>query len=111
MEAEQQAAKIVGEARQYRVDRVKQARETAVKDMHDLRVRLNDEFEQFAREQDAVLQSDLAAIAAESEVRKRVLTESAERGRPQVVQVLLQAVTGLPAERIEPFLKQPSAAL
>jgi V-type H+-transporting ATPase subunit G len=106
LEAEKQAASIVSDARQYRVERVKQAKQSALQDVQQLREKLDGEYTAFVQEQQQQLQADLTDIEWESSARQEAIRAKAEQGRRAVVEALVHAVTGLPAETIRPHIGQ-----
>ncbi|KAF9584987.1 H(+)-transporting V1 sector ATPase subunit G [Lunasporangiospora selenospora] len=92
LEAEKEASRIVQKARQYRVQRLKEARAEASKEIEDLKASKNDAFKNF--EQEHAGSSDQISHRVEVETeQKRVEIEAAfAKNRGAVLAKLLETV-------------------
>ncbi|GJJ69378.1 V-type H+-transporting ATPase subunit G [Entomortierella parvispora] len=92
LEAEKEASKIVQKARQYRVQRLKDARAEAAKEIEELKAAKNEAFKGFELEHAGSSDETTHRVEVETE-QKRVQIEAAfAQNREAVLQKLLETV-------------------
>ncbi|KAG0216108.1 H(+)-transporting V1 sector ATPase subunit G [Mortierella sp. GBA30] len=92
LEAEKEASKIVQKARQYRVQRLKDARQEAAKEIEELKAAKNEAFKNFEQEHAGSSDQTSQRVEVETE-QKRVEIEAAfAKNREAVLQMLLETV-------------------
>ncbi|KAK7061098.1 hypothetical protein VNI00_000834 [Paramarasmius palmivorus] len=92
LEAEKEAAKIVQQARQYRVQRLKDARAEASKEIEEYKKTKEDEFKAFEASRAGTTSNAQAAIDKETEAKLNSITESYNKNKDAVVKKLLDRV-------------------
>uniref|UniRef100_A0A0W0FZC7 V-type proton ATPase subunit G n=2 Tax=Moniliophthora roreri TaxID=221103 RepID=A0A0W0FZC7_MONRR len=92
LEAEKEAAKIVQQARQYRVQRLKDARAEASKEIEEYKKAKEDEFKSFEASRAGTTSNAQAAIDKETEIKLNSITESYNKNKDAVVKKLLDRV-------------------
>ncbi|KIK99798.1 hypothetical protein PAXRUDRAFT_822332 [Paxillus rubicundulus Ve08.2h10] len=92
LEAEKEAAKIVQQARQYRVQRLKDARSEASKEIEEYRRAKETEFMAFAASHDGNIFNAQAAVDRETDLKLQAITDAFEANKGAVVTKLLDRV-------------------
>ncbi|EKM49987.1 uncharacterized protein PHACADRAFT_213758 [Phanerochaete carnosa HHB-10118-sp] len=93
LEAEKEAAKVVQQARDYRVKKLKDARTQAQKEIDEYRKFKEDEFKAFEASHAGNTQHVQAAVDEETEVKKGEIAEQYAQNKDAVVKKLLDRVT------------------
>ncbi|KAG9312975.1 V-type ATPase [Chiua virens] len=92
LEAEKEAAKIVQQARQYRVQRLKDARAEASKEIDEYRLAKDAEFRDFEASHVGNTTNAQAAVDKETDIKLQATTEAFEANKDQVIEKLLDRV-------------------
>ncbi|KAL0953603.1 hypothetical protein HGRIS_004811 [Hohenbuehelia grisea] len=92
LEAEKEAAKIVQQARQYRVQKLKDARSEATKEIEAYKKAKEDEFKAFEASHAGTTSSAQTVIDKETEVNLQQITDSYQQHKDDVVKKLLDRV-------------------
>jgi len=92
LEAEKEAAKIVQQARQYRVQKLKDARAEASKEIEAYKKSKDEEFKTFESSHAGTTSTAQTAIDKETEVNLKDITTSFEANKDNVVKKLLDRV-------------------
>ncbi|EIN03809.1 V-type ATPase [Punctularia strigosozonata HHB-11173 SS5] len=92
LEAEKEAAKIIAQARQYRVQKLKDARSEALKEIEEYKKAKEQEFKAFESSHAGVNQEAQAAVDKETEAKLQSITSSYEAQKDAVVKKLLDRV-------------------
>jgi len=92
LEAEKDAAKIVQQARQYRVQRLKDARTQATKEIEEYKRAREQQFKAFESSRAGSTSNAQSAVDKDTEVKLQVITESYNENKDQVVKKLLDRV-------------------
>ncbi|KAG6812741.1 hypothetical protein H0H92_000787 [Tricholoma furcatifolium] len=92
LEAEKEAAKIVQQARQYRVQRLKDARSEASKEIDAYKQAKETEFRAFESSHAGTTSNAQSAVDKETEVKLQAITQSYEHSKDAVVEKLLSRV-------------------
>ncbi|KAI0321051.1 V-type ATPase [Amylostereum chailletii] len=92
LEAEKEAAKVVQQARQYRVQRLKDARTEATKEIEEYKKSKDDEFKAFESTHAGSTQSAQSNIDKESAVQLQAITDQYNSHKDVVVKKLLDRV-------------------
>jgi len=92
LEAEKEAAKIVQQARQYRVQRLKDARAEATKDIEEYKRAKEQEFLAFESSHAGTTSSAQTAVDKETEMKLQEISESYATAKDKVVEKLLDRV-------------------
>ncbi|KAG6866573.1 hypothetical protein C0991_002058 [Blastosporella zonata] len=92
LEAEKEAAKIVQQARQYRVQRLKDARSEASKEIEAYKQSKEAEFKAFESSHAGTTSEAQAAVDRDTEVKLQAITQSFEQAKDAVVEKLLARV-------------------
>ncbi|GJE90983.1 V-type proton ATPase subunit G [Phanerochaete sordida] len=93
LEAEKEAAKVVQQARDYRVKKLKDARTQAQKEIDEYRKFKEDEFKAFEASHAGNTQTVQVAIDKETEVQKAEIAAQYAQSKDAVVKKLLDRVT------------------
>ncbi|CAG8571829.1 8338_t:CDS:2 [Racocetra fulgida] len=88
LEAEKEAARIVQGARNYRVQRLKEARTEAIKEIEELKARKNAEFQAFEAEHSGSSDQSFALVEAETESKLVAIKEAFENKKLDVMDKL-----------------------
>ncbi|KAI3659363.1 hypothetical protein MP638_001285 [Amoeboaphelidium occidentale] len=97
LEAEKEAAKVVAKARQYRVQRLKDAKTEAVKEINTLKAQKEKEYEDISKKLSA---SDATSkVDVETDEKIKALKEAFNKNKDSVIQKLLDTVC-----RVEPSI-------
>ncbi|KAK0488763.1 H+-ATPase G subunit-domain-containing protein [Armillaria novae-zelandiae] len=92
LEAEKEAAKIVQQARQYRVQKLKDARSEASKEIEAYKKAKEEEFKAFEASHAGTTSSAQASIDKETDIKLKSITDSFNANKDQVVKKLLDRV-------------------
>lgn len=92
LEAEKEAAKIVQEARQYRLQKLKDARTEAELEIEQYKEAKEQEFKAFECSHTGNISSSRSAIDQETDAKLDALTQSFNRTQDEVVKKLLDRV-------------------
>ncbi|KIY64035.1 V-type ATPase, partial [Cylindrobasidium torrendii FP15055 ss-10] len=92
LEAEKEAAKIVAEARQYRVQKLKDARTEAEKEIAAYKQSQEKEFTSYEASHAGTTSNAEASIAKETDVKLKEITTSFEAHKDDVVKKLIDRV-------------------
>ncbi|KAJ1539746.1 H(+)-transporting V1 sector ATPase subunit G, partial [Cladochytrium tenue] len=95
LEAEKEAAKIVNKARQYRVQRLKDARTEAAKDIEALKLEKNREFANFEQQFAGTSDGGFAKVNEETEKKLVEIQEAYQKNKALVIEKMLAAVTNV----------------
>ncbi|KAJ2078840.1 hypothetical protein H4R24_004199 [Coemansia sp. RSA 988] len=92
LEAEQEASKIVEQARDYRIKHLKEARDEATKDISKLQTRKNEELAEIQKK--SANQTELTqSIAAETQQRLGTIKSQFEKNKQEAANRLVAAVS------------------
>ncbi|KAF8892083.1 H+-ATPase G subunit-domain-containing protein [Infundibulicybe gibba] len=92
LEAEKEAAKIVQQARQYRVQKLKDARSEASKEIEAYQSAKEKEFKAFQSTHAGTTSNAQTTVDQETEVKLQSITESFKQAKDAVVKKLLDRV-------------------
>ncbi|KAF8347697.1 H+-ATPase G subunit-domain-containing protein [Amanita rubescens] len=92
LEAEKEAARVVQQARQYRVQKLKDARAEAEREIGEYKQAKDAEFKAFESARTGVTSTVQATIDRETEVKLQAVTESYNKSNDAVVKKLLDRV-------------------
>ncbi|KAH7927831.1 V-type ATPase [Leucogyrophana mollusca] len=92
LEAEKEAAKIVQQARQYRVQRLKDARTEASREIDEYRSAKEAEFRGFESSHAGTTSNAQTAVDRDTEVKLQAITDAYEANKDEVVKKLLDRV-------------------
>ncbi|TRM60721.1 H+-ATPase G subunit-domain-containing protein [Schizophyllum amplum] len=92
LEAEKEAAKIVQQARQYRTQKLKDARSEAAKEIEDYKKAKEAEFKSFEASHAGTTSNAQVAVDKETEQKLQAITDTYEQHKGQVVKKLLDRV-------------------
>ncbi|KAF8518991.1 V-type ATPase [Hysterangium stoloniferum] len=92
LEAEKEAAKVVQEARQYRVQRLKDARADATKEIEKYKQEKDNEFKAFESTHAGSTSNLQSQVDSETNVKLETLKQAYENHKDDVVQKLLDRV-------------------
>ncbi|CAG8578729.1 11490_t:CDS:2, partial [Ambispora leptoticha] len=93
LEAEKEAAKTVQRARQYRVQKLKDARTEAAKEIEALKEQKNAEYKDFAAKHVGSSGQSVAKVTADEQDKLKEIETAVEKNRSLVTERLLAAVT------------------
>ncbi|KAF5375223.1 hypothetical protein D9758_000264 [Tetrapyrgos nigripes] len=92
LEAEKEAAKIVQQARQYRVQKLKDAHSEASKEIEEYKKAKEAEFKAFEASHAGTTSEAQAAVDKDTEVKLKSITDQYNKNKEAVVQKLLDRV-------------------
>ncbi|RKO85369.1 H+-ATPase G subunit-domain-containing protein, partial [Blyttiomyces helicus] len=92
LEAEKDASKIVAKARQYRIQRLKDARTEAAKEIEALKAERNKEFANFEKQYSGSSDDTFSKVNAETETRLVEVAEAYQKNREAVFDLLMEKV-------------------
>ncbi|KAI0272577.1 V-type ATPase [Gloeopeniophorella convolvens] len=92
LEAEKEAAKVVQQARQYRVQRLKDARTEATKDIDDYRKAKEQDFAAFQSSHAGTTQDAQSVVDKETDEKLRGISDAYETHKDDVLKKLLDRV-------------------
>lgn len=95
MEAEKEASKIVTKSRQYRVQRLKDARTEATKEIESLKAEKNKEFALYEKQFSGSSDDAFSKLNAETEVRLAEVQEVYKKNRALVIEKMLAAAVNV----------------
>ncbi|KAJ4473813.1 H+-ATPase G subunit-domain-containing protein, partial [Lentinula aciculospora] len=98
LEAEKAAAKIVQDARQYRIQKLKDARTEATKEIEEYHKAKEAEFKKFEASHAGTTSKAQAAVDKDTEVKLKSITDSYDSHKDDVVRKLLDRVTQVKPE-------------
>ncbi|KZV92368.1 H+-ATPase G subunit [Exidia glandulosa HHB12029] len=90
LEAEKEAAKVVQQARAYRVQKLKDARSEAEKEIAEYKAQKETEFQTFSSERSGSTQTSQSAVDQDTEVKLAQVTSSYTQRKNDVVKKLLE---------------------
>ncbi|KAG2188384.1 hypothetical protein INT44_001137 [Umbelopsis vinacea] len=97
LEAEREAAKIVEKSKQYRVQRLKDARTEATKEIDDIKAQKNAEYQQFISEH-AGESGDAGKVHEETEEKLKEIAQQYKENKQKVIAKMMESlVTVKPA--------------
>ncbi|KXN86587.1 V-type proton ATPase subunit G [Leucoagaricus sp. SymC.cos] len=92
LEAEKDAAKVVQEARQYRVQKLKDARTEALKEIEEYKKSKEAEFRAFEASRAGTTSNAQATVDRETEVKLQEITDAYTKNKDTVIKKLLDRV-------------------
>ncbi|KAI8997258.1 G subunit of V-type ATPase [Pilobolus umbonatus] len=92
LEAEREAAKIVQKARQYRVQKLKDARSEAAKEIEELKAQKNKEYQQFVEQHSGQSDQSLSVVDQDTDVKIEGIRAAATENRQAAIDKMLQAI-------------------
>ncbi|CAG8571368.1 13512_t:CDS:2 [Funneliformis caledonium] len=95
LEAEKNAARIVQKARAYRVQRLKDARTEAAREIEELKEQKNLEFQDFEAEHVGSSDQSSVKVASETEEKLKAVQKAFNESKDSVIDKLLSAVTNV----------------
>jgi len=108
LEAEKEAAKIVQQARQYRVQKLKDARAEASKEIEEYKKSKDEEFQAFEASHAGTTSTTQAALDKDTGVKLQEIDEIFTQKKNDVVNTLLSRATLVKPE-LHRNLKKPNA--
>ncbi|KAI9034340.1 H+-ATPase G subunit-domain-containing protein [Hyaloraphidium curvatum] len=104
LEAEKEAAKIVQKARQYRVQRLKDARTEAAKDIEALKAQKQSEFAEFEKQYAGSSDEGVSKVTAETDVQLKTIEETFAKNKGMVLdKIMAQIIKVNPEIHINAF--------
>ncbi|ORY93972.1 G subunit of V-type ATPase [Syncephalastrum racemosum] len=98
LEAEREAAKIVQKAKQYRVQRLKDARSEAAKEIEELKAQKNAEYQNFVAQHSGTSDQSLSQVDQETDAKVSEIQASYEENKAKALEKMLEAITNVQAE-------------
>ncbi|KAJ3218842.1 H(+)-transporting V1 sector ATPase subunit G [Dinochytrium kinnereticum] len=95
LEAEKEASKIVTKARQYRVQRLKDARSEALKEIETLKAEKNKEFLNFEKQHSGSTDDSFNKINAETDVKIAEVKAAFAKNKDMVIQKILTSLVNV----------------
>ncbi|KAI8832868.1 H+-ATPase G subunit-domain-containing protein [Chytridium lagenaria] len=95
LEAEKEASKIVTKSRQYRVQRLKDARSEALKEIETLKAEKNKEFLNFEKQHSGSSDESFGKVNAETDIKIAEVKASYQKNKDQVIQKILTALVNV----------------
>ncbi|KAI8916753.1 hypothetical protein PhCBS80983_g04442 [Powellomyces hirtus] len=92
LEAEKEASRVVAKSRQYRTQRLKDARSEAQKDIEALKAQKNKEFSEFEKQNGGGSDDTVAKANAETEQQLKEVNALYAKNKAQVVDKLLSGI-------------------
>ncbi|KDR80508.1 hypothetical protein GALMADRAFT_240799 [Galerina marginata CBS 339.88] len=108
LEAEKEAAKIVQQARQYRVQKLKDARAEASKEIEEYKKAKEEEFKAFEASHAGTTSTTQAALDKDTDIKLQEIDEIFTKKKTDVVNTLLSRATLVQPE-LHRNLKKPNA--
>ncbi|KAI7867689.1 G subunit of V-type ATPase [Spinellus fusiger] len=93
LEAEREASKIVQKAKQYRVQRLKDARSEATKEFELLRSQKNEEYQAFVSQHSGQSEEGVTKVNGETDNKIAELRTQYEENKDSAIEKLLKAIT------------------
>ncbi|GAB5587268.1 hypothetical protein Unana1_02168 [Umbelopsis nana] len=91
LEAEREASKIVEKAKQYRVQRLKDARTEASKEIEDIKAQKNTEYQLFVSEH-AGESGDAGKVHEETEQKLQQIAEEYKQNKQKVIEKMMESL-------------------
>ncbi|KAJ3083192.1 H(+)-transporting V1 sector ATPase subunit G, partial [Quaeritorhiza haematococci] len=98
LEAEKEASKIVQKARQYRVQRLKDARTEAAKEIEELKAQKMKEFQAFEQQYSGSNDAAFTKISAETEERLAAVNAAYRENKDMVIEKMLVSIAKVKPE-------------
>lgn len=98
LDAEKEAARIVEKSREYRTQRLKDARGEAAKEIEALKAKREDEFKQFQLQHTGNTDSQQKILEEETQKQVEVIKTNFNKNKSRVVEDLLHNVTNVKPE-------------
>ncbi|CAO3598083.1 unnamed protein product [Absidia cylindrospora] len=95
LEAEREASKIVQKAKQHRIQRLKDARTEAAKDIEQLKAEKNAEFQQFTAQHSGQSDQSLIQVDKDTDTKVAEIQAAATENKEKAIELLLQAITNV----------------
>ncbi|KAI7907282.1 G subunit of V-type ATPase [Cokeromyces recurvatus] len=95
LDAEREAAKIVQKAKQYRVQRLKDARSEAAKEIEELKAQKNIEYQNFVAQHSGESDQSLSKVDQETEAKIQEIREAAEKNKEIAIEKIMKAITNV----------------
>ncbi|KAI9101368.1 H+-ATPase G subunit-domain-containing protein [Phlyctochytrium arcticum] len=92
LEAEKEASKVVATARKYRVQRLKDARTEAQKEIEQLKAQKTKEFQDFEKQYSGSSDDVVSNANAQTEVQLKEVQTLYEKNKEQVIQKMLDGI-------------------
>ncbi|KAI8139097.1 G subunit of V-type ATPase [Fennellomyces sp. T-0311] len=98
LEAEREAAKIVQKAKQYRIQRLKDARSEAAKEIEDLKAQKNIEYQNFVAQHSGASDASLGVVDQETDAKIAEIQAAYSENKDKAVEKLLAALVRVEAK-------------
>ncbi|CDS06978.1 hypothetical protein LRAMOSA09501 [Lichtheimia ramosa] len=98
LEAEREAAKIVQKAKQYRIQRLKDARTEATKDIEELKAQKNQEYQNFVNEHAGASDASLSVVNQETDAKIAEIQNAFAQNKDKAVEKMLDAIINVQAK-------------
>ncbi|KAJ9052330.1 hypothetical protein DSO57_1028237 [Entomophthora muscae] len=92
LEAEKEASKIVEKARQYRVQRLKDARSEAAKEIESLKQKKQTEFQSFEKKHSGSTEEVVKTIETDTKVKVKEVKQQFSKNKDVVAKKLIETV-------------------
>ncbi|KAI8072658.1 G subunit of V-type ATPase [Gongronella butleri] len=93
LEAEREAAKIVQKAKQHRIQRLKDARSEATKEIEQLKAEKNTEFQNFVAQHSGESDQSLGKVDKETDVKIEEIRAAYAQNKEKAIEQLLESIT------------------
>ncbi|KAI9318104.1 G subunit of V-type ATPase [Dichotomocladium elegans] len=98
LEAEREAAKIVEKAKQYRIQRLKDARLEATKEIEQLKAQKNQEYQSFVSQHAGASDASLAVVDQEMDAKIAEIQNLFTENKDKAIQKLLDSIVNVQAQ-------------
>ncbi|KAI9262166.1 G subunit of V-type ATPase [Phascolomyces articulosus] len=98
LEAEREAAKIVQKAKQYRIQRLKDARSEAAKEIEDLKAQKNLEYQNFVAQHSGASDASLGVVDQETDAKIAEIQSAFAANKETASDKILEAVKRVEAK-------------
>ncbi|KAI8878258.1 G subunit of V-type ATPase [Backusella circina FSU 941] len=98
LDAEREAAKIVQKAKQYRVQRLKDARSEAAKDIEELKAQKNTEYQNFVAQHSGESDQSLGQVDQETDAKISEIRAAASDKKEVAVELMLKSIINVVTE-------------
>ncbi|GAN01190.1 v-type ATPase [Mucor ambiguus] len=95
LDAEREASKIVQKAKQYRVQRLKDARSEAAKEIEELKAQKNTEYQDFVAQHSGQSDQSLGKVDQETEAKIEEIRAAASNKKQDAVDKMIKAITNV----------------
>ncbi|KAI8817553.1 H+-ATPase G subunit-domain-containing protein [Fimicolochytrium jonesii] len=109
LEAEKEASKVVAKSRQYRTQRLKDARTEAQKEIEALKAQKNKEFVEFEKQYGGNTDETVTKANAETEEQLKEVNTLYQKNKQQVIEKLLSGIVNVQPQ-IHPNAKKAKPA-